>query len=197
MRGLRAPGRTEDAGLRLWSKVPDKRLTNKALSPGTRLASRTWGRRREKERGPSQMQPCAPQGGRIWEHSYCKWTGLRLMGREGHLAVPICPVLCPEPRGPGWVVCVFHISINPICFFFFFFRLLFTLLKIYFHMEQKSAPPTQSYRTAQRSEGQMHGHGGLRDTLCPVSRGSSQRGLKVTCCQLSWVPAWEHGTSSR
>lgn len=120
MRGLRAPGRTEDAGLRLWSKVPDKRLTNKALSPGTRLASRTWGRRREKERGPSQVQPCAPQGGRIWEHSYCKWTGLRLMGWEGHLAVPICPVLCPEPRGPGWVVCVFHISINPICFIFFF-----------------------------------------------------------------------------
>lgn len=135
VRGPRAPGRTEDAGLRLWSKVPDKRLTNKALSPGTRLASRTWGRRREKERGPSQMQPCAPQGGRIWEHSYCKWTGLRLMGWEGHLAVPICP----EPRGPGWVVCVFHISINPICFIYFF-RLLFTLLKIYFHMEQKSAP---------------------------------------------------------
>lgn len=55
--------------------------------------------------------------------------------------MPICPLLRPEPRGPGWVVCGFHISINPICFFFFL--LLFTLLKIYFHMEQKSAHPPE------------------------------------------------------
>lgn len=116
VRGPRAPGRTEDAGLRLWSKVPDKRLTNKALSPGTRLASRTWGRRREKERGPSQMQPCAPQGGRIWEHSYCKWTGLRLLW-AGRVTLLYPSVLSLEDQAGS---CVFFIlALIPFVSFIF------------------------------------------------------------------------------
>lgn len=105
----------------------------------------------------------------------------------------LCSVLSLEDQAGS---CVFFI-LALIPFVSFFFSVTFHSLEDLLSHGTKKCPPTQSYRTAQRSEGQMHGHGGLRDMLCPVSRGSSQRGLKVTCCQLSWVPAWEHGTSSR
>lgn len=135
-----APGRTEDAGPCLWSKVPDKRLTNKALSQASGWPQ---GLGEEGRGGGEGLLPDLAMRTSGWKDLGTQATASRLgrdtgwdrletlMGCEGHLAVPICPPLYPKSKGPGWVVCVFHVRINPICFIFF---------SVYFYMEPKSDP---------------------------------------------------------
>lgn len=77
-----APGRTEDAGPCLWSKVPDKRLTNKALSQASGwpqgLGEESGGGGEGRRGGaPPRSSHAHLRVEGPGNTSYCKSTGLR------------------------------------------------------------------------------------------------------------------------